>query len=191
MPTESIRRQSAPKRASYYELLRHPLWQEKRLRIMGRANFHCERCSTNQITLNVHHKLYRKGAAPWEYADHELQCLCENCHESTHDLKDRLNAALARLHPWALEEVVGHIEAMVACDVVQQYVDCTGDGSLKSGWENVEFPISSDMHAAGFLEYLASPGDGPLLVHIRQIAAVGRVTFDQVINPSWIRGKCG
>ncbi len=34
--------------------------------------------------LNVHHKYYVKGKAPWEYEDDALVTLCEECHRETH-----------------------------------------------------------------------------------------------------------
>lgn len=51
---------------------------------MARANFACEECGDTRTTLNVHHKLYRAGAEPWDYTDDELGCWCENCHEAHH-----------------------------------------------------------------------------------------------------------
>lgn len=68
-------------RKTYIELLRDPRWQKKRLEILNRSDFHCEGCGREDKTLHVHHRLYRKGAKPWEYADTELDALCENCHE--------------------------------------------------------------------------------------------------------------
>jgi hypothetical protein len=32
----------------------------------------------------LYHKLYRNGALPWEYADKDLICLCEDCHLEEH-----------------------------------------------------------------------------------------------------------
>lgn len=69
----------------YSQLLRDPRWQRRRLEIMARANFACEECGDTRTTLNVHHKVYRAGAMPWEYVDAELACLCENCHEEEHN----------------------------------------------------------------------------------------------------------
>lgn len=74
-------------RASYSELLRHPKWQERRLRIMDAAGFKCQSCGTNEVTLNVHHLYYRRGAKPWEYPDTALVCLCEPCHKRRHEEK--------------------------------------------------------------------------------------------------------
>lgn len=70
--------------ANYHEMLRHPLWQKRRLEIMALAGFKCEKCGCGERTLNTHHKLYRSGALPWDYADKELICLCEDCHLEEH-----------------------------------------------------------------------------------------------------------
>jgi hypothetical protein len=70
---------------SYADELKHPRWQRRRLEILSRADFKCERCSADDRTLHVHHKKYRRGAKPWEYADDQLIALCEQCHEDEHN----------------------------------------------------------------------------------------------------------
>lgn len=65
---------------SYSELLRDPRWQRKRLEAMNRADFGCQECGNRVATLNVHHRYYEKGRAPWEYPDDAFVCLCEICH---------------------------------------------------------------------------------------------------------------
>ena len=92
---------------TYSERLKDPRWQRRRLEILQRSDFSCEDCEATDKTLHVHHKLYRKGAMPWEYADHELEALCEDCHEKHHATRDRLNAVLAELHSSDIEEVLG------------------------------------------------------------------------------------
>ena len=69
----------------YFEKLRSPQWQRKRLEIMKRDGFRCRCCGEDSKTLNVHHKIYRKGAEPWEYEDENFMTLCEPCHSQTHD----------------------------------------------------------------------------------------------------------
>lgn len=69
---------------TYFEKLRDPRWQKKRLEVMERANFCCEICYGSTSTLNVHHKFYFKGREPWEYDEKQLSVLCEMCHEETH-----------------------------------------------------------------------------------------------------------
>lgn len=66
---------------TYSEKLRDPRWQRKRLQIMNRDGFHCQHCGDSESTLNVHHTLYKRGLAPWEYDDTLLITLCEQCHE--------------------------------------------------------------------------------------------------------------
>jgi hypothetical protein len=77
----------------FWEAYRDPRWQRKRLAVMEAAGFACEQCGTTDKTLNVHHRHYTKGAKPWEYADDELRCLCERCHE----YRTRCDAELRKL----------------------------------------------------------------------------------------------
>lgn len=99
---------------SYVERLRDPRWQRKRLEIMQRAEFLCESCDASDKTLNVHHKLYRKGANPWDYEDFELECLCEDCHEKKHKIRAALDAAIVTLEPWYMDELLGFAEGLAA-----------------------------------------------------------------------------
>ena len=66
---------------TYSELLRSPLWQKKRLKILERDDFTCQHCGCKERELQVHHRIYHKGAKPWEYDDSELITLCSRCHE--------------------------------------------------------------------------------------------------------------
>ena len=66
---------------TYAELLRKPEWQKKRLEIMQRDDFTCQYCGSKERELQVHHRVYHKGAKPWEYDDSELITLCNRCHE--------------------------------------------------------------------------------------------------------------
>lgn len=171
---------------TYYELLRHPMWQEKRLRIMDRAKFRCENCATKDVTLNVHHKRYRKGAKPWEYQDSELVCLCENCHETEHEWREHLTTALTKLSPAQLEELVGFAEGMVAGDVTQDFIDYNyEDPPLKPGWKEIRFPIRSDIHAVGFL--MAIGAKEAATVHVDRVTEAGHVNFMEVLDSRWCR----
>lgn len=82
---------------SYYELLKHPKWQEKRLKIMERFGFQCENCGEKEVTLNVHHGYYEKGLSPWDYPDNSLYSLCENCHENAEKSKIFINRIIGKL----------------------------------------------------------------------------------------------
>lgn len=127
---------------SYFELLKDPRWQRKRLEILNRSDFACENCQSTDKTLHVHHKLYRKGAMPWEYEDHELQALCENCHEDQHAVRAALDAILARLAPDKIETVLGYAEGQLALEEDWKLLD------------NREHKVRSYQHASGMLDAL-------------------------------------
>lgn len=75
---------------TYYEKLKDPRWQKKRLEVMEFNDFTCELCGDSEQTLNIHHKEYFKGLEPWEYEIGQLSCICETCHESAHEQFDLL-----------------------------------------------------------------------------------------------------
>lgn len=67
---------------TYYEKLKDPRWQKKRLEVLERANFTCASCYDKDSELHIHHVYYEKGKDPWDYPSSHLWCLCKNCHES-------------------------------------------------------------------------------------------------------------
>lgn len=69
----------------YKEKLKDPRWQRKRLEIFQRDDWRCKRCGDTKSELNVHHKRYKRGYEPWEYADHYLETLCRPCHTGHHE----------------------------------------------------------------------------------------------------------
>lgn len=80
------------KKSNYYEKLKDPRWQKKRLEVFERDNFTCQRCDATNKTLNVHHKVYLPDARnPWEYELEYLITLCQECHEKE---KDRMQSTL-------------------------------------------------------------------------------------------------
>lgn len=66
----------------YFEKLKDPRWQKKRLQILERDKWTCQKCFDNGSTLNVHHKHYLKNKAPWDYPDELLVTLCDDCHDT-------------------------------------------------------------------------------------------------------------
>lgn len=82
-------------RNSYSEKLRHPKWQRRRLEIMNRDGFRCQKCKSDDKTLNVHHLYYTGWNDPWDYPDDALATLCEICHQSEHSKPTGLNIYLA------------------------------------------------------------------------------------------------
>lgn len=81
--------------SKYSELLRDPRWQKKRLEILQRDDWHCQRCGAKDQTLHVHHCYYGKGKKPWEYENTSLLTLCLDCHED-----ESVNFSNADLSPF-------------------------------------------------------------------------------------------
>jgi hypothetical protein len=76
---------------TYSEKLRDPRWQKKRLEILNRDFFCCQKCFDDKSTLNVHHKLYSSNTEPWDYPDSYLITLCETCHaDEKKEMEDAL-----------------------------------------------------------------------------------------------------
>ena len=69
--------------AKYFELLKDPRWELKRREIFERDDFICQKCSTADGHLNVHHKYYDFQNfldRPWDYPNEALITLCSDCH---------------------------------------------------------------------------------------------------------------
>lgn len=134
---------------TYAEKLRDPRWQRRRLEILNRSNFTCEACGAHDQTLNVHHRLYRKGADPWDYADNELQALCEECHEALHAISDVLKSALAHLNAGELEQALGYARGIVARREIEP-----SDADPSMPLQERSFELASESYASGFLDAL-------------------------------------
>ncbi len=65
----------------YSDKLRDPRWQKKRLEILQRDEWNCQRCHDMESMLVVHHRRYLLDTEPWDYPDELLVTLCESCHE--------------------------------------------------------------------------------------------------------------
>ena len=81
---------------AYEDLFKDPRWQRKRLEVLSEAQWRCRLCFSTEKTLNVHHKRYRRGAAPWEYENSELEVLCDSCHEAITEATRALRAIVAK-----------------------------------------------------------------------------------------------
>jgi len=68
--------------SEYSQKLKDPRWQKKRLEILERDEWTCQICYDFESTLVVHHRKYLPNTDPWDYPDHLLVTLCENCHEA-------------------------------------------------------------------------------------------------------------
>ncbi|HYC01636.1 MAG TPA: hypothetical protein VEC57_21070 [Candidatus Limnocylindrales bacterium] len=135
---------------TYSEKLLDPRWQRKRLEILDRSGFSCESCEATDKTLHVHHKLYRKGAMPWEYSDHELEALCHECHEEKHSVRKRLDETLARLSAGEIEQVLGFA---LGCLALEELFPDEVEEELK----NHTYQLNGWSESRGFYARLAFP----------------------------------
>lgn len=90
--------------SDYTQKLKDPRWQRRRLQILERDNWTCQKCGDTETTLMVHHRLYRPDTDPWDYSEHELVTLCKDCHEQeycTWAEADEVLCSAARLKLWA------------------------------------------------------------------------------------------
>ncbi len=69
---------------SYTKKFLNPKWQKKRLEILERDGFICQRCYDDKSTLHVHHMYYVSGRDPWDYPAGSLVTLCDSCHSEEH-----------------------------------------------------------------------------------------------------------
>lgn len=69
---------------NYSDKLLDPKWQRKRLEILQRDNFTCDKCGDTETTLHVHHLKYTKE--PWDAPNKDLQTLCNDCHYLIHNV---------------------------------------------------------------------------------------------------------
>lgn len=93
---------------TYWEQLKDPRWQKRRLEVMGRDEFRCQLCFDDTKTLNVHHRWYEKSRDIWNYPDESLITLCEECHQEEHDAEIRLKKLLAE-KKWNFSDVADAI----------------------------------------------------------------------------------
>lgn len=122
---------------TYSEKLKDPRWQKKRLEVFQRDEFTCQICGDTENMLMVHHRIYLPDCDPWEYPDHLLITLCENCHEA--ESRNRLNINKALLN--ALYE-------KFFTDDIQ---------SLILGFSKMDLQHSSDVVASAYEFALSSP----------------------------------
>jgi hypothetical protein len=85
------------KQQEYYEKLKNPKWQKKRLEILERDNWTCQNCSGTSKELNVHHKIYYPNYEPWDYPNDLLITYCKDCHELDKNWRNYFEDALINL----------------------------------------------------------------------------------------------
>jgi len=118
---------------SYYEKLKDPRWQKKRLEIMERADFSCECCpNIGNTTLHIHHGYYEKNVEPWEYPNETLWCLCEGCHIEAQTAKEKIYRKIAEINSVYygsfLVDAINTVKQKIKEE--ENRVKATGDGWL-------------------------------------------------------------
>jgi ribosomal protein S27E len=81
----------------YRDQLLDPRWQRRRLEILQRDEFTCQKCLSKDKTLHVHHIEYIKGKMAWEYENYYLKTLCLDCHQLEELLKKQKKNLLKNL----------------------------------------------------------------------------------------------
>ncbi len=108
----------------YSDKLKDPRWQKKRLEILQRDNWACQRCFDPDSTLIVHHRYYLRDTEPWDYYDDALVTLCQACHDSEHETIDQdyahLRHALSRAGAFG-ENAQNLAIAFVHCPLLTEY----------------------------------------------------------------------
>jgi 5-methylcytosine-specific restriction endonuclease McrA len=95
----------------YYQKLKDPRWQKKRLEVMQRDGFSCQICFDTDSTLNVHHRRYIQGNEPWEYENYLLVTLCESCHKKeTEDMPGAVESFSNSTKDFYLSEDISRLE---------------------------------------------------------------------------------
>lgn len=114
---------------TYREQLLHPNWQRRRLEMLARAVWMCQRCGDTDKTLHVHHKGYVKGRMAWEYEDQELLVVCDECHAEEHRLFGEISDVLRR--SWRRQEEV--LDLLTGFCLLPQWPSTGGDGPVSEG----------------------------------------------------------
>lgn len=118
-------------RVPYWELLRRPEWQRKRLEIMQRDGFKCVECGEKERTLNVHHCYYTKGAMPWDYPGEALRTLCEPCHEDYSGSLAALQKVVGKMGREQIEALRGAASAVLLLSKIIPHIVLEGaDGPV-------------------------------------------------------------
>ena len=84
--------------SNYSELLKNPLWRNKRKRIIYRDGGKCTVCGSKK-ELHVHHTYYYyERIEPWRYPDESLLTVCESCHKGWHEYNENIIKEKPEVH---------------------------------------------------------------------------------------------
>jgi hypothetical protein len=116
---------------SYFEKLKDPRWQKRRLEVLDQNGWACEDCGETSKTLHVHHGYYESGKEPWEYDDLSLHVVCEDCHGRTTELMKRIRRQIGCLPVSSLGKLLGYIHGIAL-------IDCPVGGVPVTSYEHAE-----------------------------------------------------
>lgn len=117
----------------YFEKLKDPRWQAKRLRIMDRDKFTCRSCGETAKPLHVHHSRYDKGRDPWDYSDCDLVTLCAGCHEAIGQTITNIGDALQVL----FDHNKQHLEFVLAKLYTMLDQKLSINGEVAAAWSEI------------------------------------------------------
>jgi hypothetical protein len=83
--------------SKYFEKLKNPRWQKKRLEILERDRWTCTVCGRSDLTLHVHHGYYEGRFDPWDYDNETLHTVCAVCHDQADCLRRDIQYQMAKL----------------------------------------------------------------------------------------------
>ena len=77
------------RKQEYHKYLQSDEWKQKRLKIIIKRNYTCERCKTTfqNKELQVHHKTYDRV---YNELDEDFELVCRPCHEKIHHKKHKV-----------------------------------------------------------------------------------------------------
>lgn len=104
----------AVSKPTYWDLLKSPEWQKKRLEIMQRDEWRCTQCGSTVNWLQVHHGYYQTGKKPWEYPDETLHTLCEDCHKETTEMMRKIYRLIGQMNTDLLGVMYGVVVGALA-----------------------------------------------------------------------------
>ncbi|HLF52778.1 hypothetical protein [Flavobacterium sp.] len=117
--------------STYWEKLKDPRWQKKRLEILYRDDWKCVVCDNKKTTLHVHHFYYIRGKNPWEYPAEHLKTLCVDCHSYYHEQLLELQMALAEYDVNDLFGIFLNTTKNGFADIVKNYINYEHDAIMK------------------------------------------------------------
>lgn len=108
---------------TYLDKLKDPRWLSFRESFLARHRVshdtgpQCSDCGESTSSpLVIHHRRYRHGLEPWQYADEDLLLICKDCHDRLHALEGMTRDLIRRLEPHECYEFRDMIVALLMAE---------------------------------------------------------------------------